>query len=222
MSTWCKICGVRDPDTALAVAAAGADAIGLNFCAQSSRAVEAGQAALITAALATHAPHVQRVGIFADADTAQVEGLIAACDLSLLQFHGREAPAFCERFDKPYVKVVSLPAMGSVAGQHETATEAAAAHQAAWGLLLDTVVDGQHGGTGRRFDLAAWPAELAEQGTRLILAGGLTPDNVAGAVAAVQPFGVDVASGVEAAGAAKGVKDMSKVQKFIEEAKRDR
>ena len=105
MSTWCKICGVRDTDTALAVAAAGADAIGLNFSPRSARRIDVDVAGPLTAALRDAAPDVARVGIFADATAEAVQQVLDVCDLTLLQFHGGETPAFCERFARPYVEL---------------------------------------------------------------------------------------------------------------------
>jgi len=125
-----------------------------------------------------------------------------------LQFHGDEPAAFCESFGLPYVKALRVQ-------KGSDFTAFAQEHEGAWALLLDAYVPGQPGGTGHSFDWQYWPRDTSR---RLILAGGLRPDNVAAAVAVLRPFGVDVAGGVE--DAAPGCKDLVKMRTFIQEMRR--
>ena len=132
---------------------------------------------------------------------------MAAVELDLLQFSGDESAAFCRSFGKPYLKTVK---MRSDTDFREFEVE----YADAWALLLDTYDADHAGGTGRAFDWALWPQHSDK---RLILAGGLEPDNVASAVAQLAPFGVDVASGVE--GKDKGRKNSERVRRFLQEAR---
>lgn len=191
------------------IAEAGVDAIGLNFYPPSPRKVSADLAAEISALVAATTPSIQRVGLFVDAEPASIREVLQTCALDMLQFHGDEPPDYCEQFGLPYIKVLRMRPGTDVRG-------AAQRYSGAWGLLLDAFVEGLPGGTGQRIDLGQWPFELAES-TRLVLAGGLNPDNVAAAVRAVAPFGVDAASGVE--GSEKGRKDLSAVNKFLTEVR---
>jgi phosphoribosylanthranilate isomerase len=150
---------------------------------------------------------VQRVGLFVDAPVADVVATLAEVDLDLLQFHGDESAQYCRQFDMPYIKVLGM-------GEGADFTHFAANYADAWALLLDTLDAQMKGGTGRQFDWTLWPEQSAN---RLILAGGLTPDNVTQSVRQLRPFGVDVAGGVE--NEKKGVKDHAKLQHFIENAK---
>ena len=150
-----------------------------------------------------------RVALFVDPEPAEVEAVLKTVEIDLLQFHGDESPDFCTAFDLPYMKAVRMQSGVDVAGL-------AAAHEAAWGLLLDAYVPAQHGGTGQTFDWSLWPRDLGEH--RLILAGGLDPSNVAAAVTALAPFGVDVAGGVE--DSVKGVKNAAKIAAFVEHARK--
>ena len=196
-----KICGVTTAKDALLAADAGADAVGLNFHPPSPRALDLPTARRIARALP---PFVAAVGVFVDPRAELVESVLEAVPLGCLQFHGDEAAGFCRSFGLPYIK-----AIGVAADFHFDAK--AEAYDDAHALLLDSGGDGARGGTGRTFDWGAWP-DGAEQ--RLILAGGLNPDNVGAAVAATRPYAVDVASGVE--GAVKGRKDPCRVRRFFE------
>lgn len=199
--TLVKICGITRLEDALAAAEAGADAIGLNFCPQSPRFVSAETAAAIVAALP---PTICRVGVFVDADRRQVEELAERLDLTALQFHGSELPGYCRGWKRKVIKALRLRDAESAA--------AARRYEVAF-VLADAYVEGRQGGTGQpvRRELLA-----GLDRARLILAGGLDPDNVAEAVRAVRPAGVDVASGVESA---PGIKDHERVRKFIAHAK---
>ncbi|SDR91421.1 phosphoribosylanthranilate isomerase [Halopseudomonas sabulinigri] len=201
-----KICGITRVEDALAAAQAGADAIGLVFYAPSPRAVAPEQAAEIVAALP---PFVTVVGLFVDADAYYVRDVLKQVPLDLLQFHGDEDAAYCEQFNRPYLKAVRVR-------EGQDLASVAAAWPDASGILLDSYKPGVPGGTGEVFDWALVPNERRWS---LVLAGGLTPANVAQAIAEVRPWAVDVSGGVEAA---KGIKDVEKINAFIQEVKRVR
>lgn len=204
MRTRVKICGITRPEDALAAAQLGADAIGLVFHAPSPRAVEVGQARAICDALP---PFVTRVGLFVDAPREVVAVTLAAVELDLLQFHGDESPADCEGHGRPWVKALRM--------KPELDVRAAVQRYAgASGILLDSYRAGQAGGTGTTFDWSRVPAGV---GVPLILAGGLTPDNVAAAIGQVHPWAVDVSGGVEVR---KGIKDRARMARFINEVAR--
>lgn len=197
-----KICGITRVEDALAAAAAGADAIGLVFYAKSPRAVSVTQARQIIAALP---PFVTTVGLFVDAGRDELRQILAQVPLDLLQFHGDERAEQCEGHGRPYIKALRVKAGDDVAAQ-------VARYPGAAGVLLDTFVEGVPGGTGLAFDWSLVPAGLSKP---VILAGGLTPENVAAAIARVRPYAVDVSGGVESA---KGIKDADKVRAFIRAA----
>jgi len=194
-----KICGITRLEDGLAAVAAGADAIGLVFYAPSPRAVSVEQAQAIVAGLP---PFVTTVGLFVDMPPRDIEAVLAAVPLDLLQFHGDESPAACEALGRPYIKALRVRAGDDVAALVD-------AYPGARAVLLDTFVDGVPGGTGQPFDWALVPANLSKP---VILAGGLTPGNVAAAIAQVRPYAVDVSGGVEAS---KGIKDAAKVENFV-------
>lgn len=205
---WCKICGITTMQDALALSAAGVDALGFNFYPSSARYLDAGNAVEICAKTKRTFPKVQRVGLFVDAPAEQVRQVLASVDLDMLQFHGDESPVYCEQFNMPYIKVLGV--------NEETDFPAFEADFAsAWALLLDTHDAHMKGGTGRRFDWTLWPTDST---SRLVLAGGLNAENVGAAVMQTHPFGVDVAGGVETEH--KGVKDHAKAKAFIANAKR--
>jgi len=199
-----KICGVTRPEDARAAARYGADAVGLVFYPPSPRALDLDTARAVCAALP---PFVTTVGLFLDAAAAEVRAVLERVPLDLLQFHGREDAAFCRGFGRPYIKTVG---MGGDADLHA----AARAFPDARGLLVDSHAPGAAGGTGETF---AWEILPDERDFALILAGGLTVENVADAVRRVRPEAVDVSSGVETA---PGVKDERRIREFIEEARR--
>ena len=199
MRTRSKICGITRPEDALSATRAGADAIGLVFYPKSPRAVTIEQAGAICAVLP---PFVTAVGLFVDADHFEVEDIINAVPLDLLQFHGEETPAQCEAFNKPYIKAIRMRDDVDLA-------EAARQYASARGLLVDTYNPAEAGGTGEVFDWDRVPDGLD---TPIILAGGLEPGNVAEAVKRVRPYAVDVSSGVEQS---KGIKDAGRIRAFI-------
>ncbi|MCR4347522.1 MAG: phosphoribosylanthranilate isomerase [Sulfuricaulis sp.] len=218
MRTRVKICGITRIEDAMAAAQAGADAIGFVFEPKSPRYVKPDQAAAIVRALP---PFVTVVGLFVNAAPDTVETVLKHVTLDLLQFHGNETPEQCRRYHRPYIKAIHMQADVNL---HDNARRYADAE----GLLLDTAVAHVDGGSGQAFDWSRVPSDL---GKPVILAGGLTPENVAEAVRTVRPFAVDVSSGVEVqadvqgrtnvagagrAGATKGIKDAQKISAFIE------
>ena len=203
-----KICGITRADDALAAVRAGADAIGLVFYAPSPRAVTVEQAAEICAVLP---PFVTTVGLFVDASEADVTAVLARVPLDLLQFHGDESPAYCRSFGTPWIKALAMRDGLDVAACAER-------YAGARGLLLDAWVPGVPGGTGEVFDWARIPDTLPMP---VVLAGGLTPDNVAQAIDQVRPWAVDVSGGVEARDASgnalRGIKSARAMNAFIQQ-----
>lgn len=200
MRTRVKICGItRRQDAELAVET-GADAIGLVFYEPSPRAVTIEQAAAISAQLP---PFVTIVGLFVNAPAEMVKQAIKQVPLSLLQFHGDESPEYCAQFSLPYIKAVRMQETTDLAEYATHFAEAAA-------LLLDSYQPGIPGGTGQTFD---W-SRITTVDKPLILAGGLTADNVAQAIRQVLPYAVDVSGGVEAS---KGLKSHNKISAFMRE-----
>jgi phosphoribosylanthranilate isomerase len=203
MSVKVKICGITNAPDALAAAEAGADALGLMFYEKSPRHISVREAAEIIRELP---PFIMKVGVFVDAPEDLVMRAIGDCGLNLLQFHGNETPEYCTQFGLMSMKAFRIRDAESLKQLAEYPTDA-------W--LLDAFVKDKLGGTGERFnwDLAI---EAKKLGRPIFLAGGLTPANVAEAVRKVQPYGVDVSSGVEAE---LGRKDHVKVREFIKAAK---
>lgn len=199
MNTRIKICGITRVEDALAAVRLGAHAIGLVFYAPSPRAVTPAQARSIIDALP---PFVTTVGLFVNADTQMVRETVAVAPVQLLQFHGDETPEFCSGFALPYLRAVRVRADTDL-------LQYAREFRAAKGLLLDAYVEGLRGGTGATFDWSLIPRQLP---LPVVLSGGLEPGNVEAAVRAVQPWAVDVSSGVESA---KGIKDAVKIEQFI-------
>jgi len=199
MRTRIKICGITRPEDAKAAARLGVDAIGLVFYAPSPRAVTVAQAQAVVVALP---PFVTVVGLFVDAQPEVVREVSAAVPLDLLQFHGDETPEYCTQFGRPWLKAIRMKdgvEVGAEAGRYCGAR----------GLLLDAYQAGVPGGSGERFEWSRAPHGLDMP---LILAGGLTPDNVAEAIVQVRPYAVDVSGGVEAA---KGIKDFEKMAALV-------
>lgn len=192
-----KICGITSVGDAELAVEAGTDAIGLIFWPGSKRAVDVGRAQAIAAMVP---PLVVTVGVFVDEVPDRVRTIADAVGLSAVQLHGHETPADWARFPRPVLKAMPVEAY---AGSPWQSTPA--------GILVDAHDPVTIGGTGRTVD---WEAARAIAATRrLVLAGGLTPDNVADAVRLVRPWGVDVASGVERS---PGVKDAGKVKAFVQ------
>jgi len=199
MRTRVKICGITRPEDGCAAAQAGADAIGLVFYAKSPRCVDLPQAQAVCRALP---PFVSVVALFVDAPREQVEQVLDALPVDVLQFHGNERAEQCTGFSRPYIKAIGMQ-------QDSDPLPVMAAHPAASGFLLDAWQPDTHGGGGVAFDWAQMPHSADKP---LILAGGLSPDNVSAAIAQTRPFAVDVSSGVELA---KGIKSVDRIEAFI-------
>jgi phosphoribosylanthranilate isomerase len=194
-----KICGITRPEDAKWAAELGADAIGIVFCEQSPRVVSVAQALRIMGAVP---PFVTRVGLFVDATEQIIRNILDRVPLDLLQFHGDESPQECTLYHRPYIKAVRMRDGVNFSKLSEE-------HHEASGILLDSFVEGRRGGTGQSFDWSLVPRNLPKA---LILAGGLTPDNVATAIASARPYAVDVSGGVESR---QGIKDPDKIRAFI-------
>ena len=199
-----KICGITNVEDALAAVEAGADALGFVFYPPSPRYVEPERVRAIVDRLP---PFVTTVGLFVDVSVQTINDIAARCGLDRLQLHGDESPEFCARVERPVIKAFRIKGANSLVRLPDYKVSA---------YLLDAYVEGAlPGGTGASF---AW--ELAAQAKPygpLILAGGLTPENVETAIRQVCPYGVDVSTGVERA---PGLKDHAKVRTFIARAKR--
>ena len=198
-----KICGITRIEDALAAAQAGADAIGFVFYAKSPRAVDVRQARAIIAELP---PFVTTVGLFVNASRCELNEILEVVPLDLLQFHGDETPQDCECYHRPWIKALRVR-------PGDDLEAACQLYAGARGILLDTYVAGVPGGTGEAFDWSLVPAHLSKP---IILAGGLSADNVGQAIAQVRPYAVDVSGGVEQA---KGIKDAAKIEAFMQAVK---
>ena len=199
MTTAVKICGITRTEDAMAAARSGAQAIGLVFYRPSPRYIEPDAAAEIVRALP---PFVTPVGLFVDAAADEVRMVASRAGVQLLQFHGSETPDFCTQFALPYLRAVRVrPGVDLL--------QYARDFHAAKALLLDAYVEGLHGGTGAPFDWSLIPRALP---LPIVLSGGLNCDNVGEAVRRIEPWAVDVSSGVESA---KGIKDAAKIAAFI-------
>jgi phosphoribosylanthranilate isomerase len=194
-----KVCGITRAQDAQAAVEAGVHALGFVFYPPSPRAVSPDVAARIMAAVP---PFVTTVALFVNPDPAWVNEVISRTNPDLLQFHGDEDEAFCSGFGKHWIKAIRMrPDL--------VLDKEIRKFSSARGILLDTYHPAQYGGTGHAFD---WSRVEQGLGKPLILAGGLTPDNVADAVRATRPWAVDVSGGVELE---KGVKDPTLIEAFI-------
>ena len=207
-----KICGITRVPDAVAAAKAGADAIGLIFWPGTPRVVTHAQARAIVAALP---PYVTVVGLFVDPTPGAVRAALDAVPLDLLQFHGSEPADLCRAFGRRYVKAIAVK-------EGVDLLESVSPYDDAAGLLFDAFRAGDlPGGTGRAFDWGRLTKDVRAHLARpMILSGGLDADNVAGAIAGLRPWGVDVSSGVEerdANGAPRrGRKDPARIRAFLE------
>ncbi len=197
-----KICGITSLDDALAAVDAGADALGFVFYGKSPRNLNPMQASAIIAKLP---PFVQTVGLFVNEEAEQANWTADFCGLDLVQLHGDEEPEYCQDIRRRVIKAFRVQSMESITPLRKYPVA---------GYLLDAWCPDCYGGTGKTFN---WDvAEAAREFGPVILAGGLTPDNVRQAVERVRPYAVDVSSGVESA---PGKKDHGKVREFIRRAK---
>ena len=197
-----KICGITNPEDALAAVKAGADALGFVFYGESPRYISPENAGPI---IATLPPFVTAVGLFVNEEPARINKITEQCGIDLVQLHGEESPEECNRINRRVIKAFRVKDFDSLDRMPDYKVSA---------CLLDAWSPAAHGGTGRTFN---WEiAAHAALSHRIILAGGLTPDNVASAIRAVRPYAVDVSSGVETA---PGKKDHEKLTQFIQIAR---
>ncbi|MGC8826076.1 MAG: phosphoribosylanthranilate isomerase [Anaerolineae bacterium] len=201
-----KICGLTNLEDARWAWQAGADLLGFIFVPASPRCISPAQAAAIIKALRREGCRALCVGVFADAPASDVEEIADHCKLDLVQLHGAEPPAYAQGLGRPIIRAHRV--RGPVPWEELLAYDA-------WAYLLDSFHPQSAGGTGQRWawdelDISAVPP------ARLIIAGGLTPDNVVDAVRRLRPWGVDVSSGVESR---PGQKDPVRVRDFILRAK---
>ena len=209
-----KICGLREPEHAVAAVAGGADLIGFIFARARRRVSPAQAAACIAAARAEQSDRdVTAVGVFVDAPAAEIRDVIRECGLDLVQLHGDEAPELLEDIPVPAIKVFRpLPGASTAKLLSELERFRRASRPPA-GFLIDGYAPGVSGGTSARADWGL-AAEVAAQRT-VFLGGGLDPENVGEAIRQVRPLGVDVSSGVEV----DGVKDPARIRAFIRAAR---
>lgn len=195
-----KICGIKTLKDALAAIDSGADYLGFNFYSKSVRFIEKSPCAEITSVLKREHPQIKLVGVFVNSSVDEIKDILQTCHLNLAQLHGDETPeTFAQLTPHAFRAFRGIPE--SNAGYERNEVPA---------MLIDAAVKGVYGGSGVTADWAT-AAELAKK-YPLLLAGGLTPENVADAVRQVQPWGVDVASGVESA---PGEKDAGKMSAFV-------
>lgn len=198
-----KVCGMTDQAEAEAIAALGVDALGFIFVQSSPRCVQVETVRAIAAALP---PLVTLVGVFMNEEAARVNDIVQACGLSMIQLHGDESPDYCRAMRRPVLKAFRV--------REDGLPDFEPYRQAVKGFLLDTYRPGMAGGTGAAFDWGVVP-RLRLPGP-LILAGGLTPDNVGDAIRTIHPFALDVNSGVESS---PGRKDLDKVRRVLSEVR---
>lgn len=196
-----KFCGFTRVKDAVFAAHLGADAIGLVFYKPSPRNVSVSTAQQIVAALP---PFISKIGLFVNATQAEVQHILSNIPLDCLQFHGDENEDFCRSFSLPYIKAIRMSSDIDVSQLIQRYTSAS-------GILLDAWHEKIVGGTGKTFDWARVPMNSP---IPIILAGGLTVDNVADAIQCVHPYAVDVSGGIESA---KGIKDQENMTTFINE-----
>jgi phosphoribosylanthranilate isomerase len=193
-----KICGITRAEDAQAAVEYGASAVGFVFWPDSPRYVEPDRARAIIAALPST---VAAVGVFVNQPASHVNGVVSLVRLAAVQLHGDETPAFAAEMTRPVIKAVPVDVDAPAVAEWPESVM----------LLADAKDPARHGGTGLRADWRA--AALVARGRRLLLAGGLTPENVAEAIAQVRPFGIDVSSGVERR---PGVKDHGRLKALFD------
>jgi len=199
-----KFCGITRAEDAAAAVSLGADALGFVFYAPSPRCIDEARAAAIVRGLP---PFLCKVGLFVNADAHEVERICRTVGLDVVQYHGDETPDACARSPRPWIKAIRVHAELDIAQECARYADASA-----W--LFDTYDDKLYGGSGKAFDWQLLPPHSRRP---IILAGGLTPDNVGHAIRTTAPYAVDVSGGIEAA---KGIKDYDKMRKFIAEVER--
>jgi phosphoribosylanthranilate isomerase len=200
-----KICGITNPEDALAAIKYGADALGFVFYSESPRSITPDKAKEIISLLP---PFITTVGVFVDEKVSDIEKTVQHTGIDIVQLHGSEPPEYCKDISsKRVIKAIRIKELTDLEPLK---------HYRASAFLLDTYTPDSIGGTGLVFN---WEIAIeAKRFGRIILAGGLTPENIEDAVKMVQPYGIDVASGVE--GSEKGKKDHNKLRLFIERARK--
>jgi phosphoribosylanthranilate isomerase len=201
-----KLCGIKTINHALAALESGADMLGFNFYPKSPRYIDVGRCRDIMAVLRKYG-HITYVGVFVNASVAEIRATMETCALSLAQLHGDETSEM--------VQSLHGKAFKAFRGVTDIEADKRMIANSAPAFLVDASVEGAYGGTGVKADWSA-AAELAKE-YQILLAGGLTPENVVEAVQQVRPWGVDVASGVEAS---PGSKDASKMKAFVQAVRR--
>jgi len=194
-----KICGITNIEDALNASLLGADALGFVFVGKSPRYITPLNTSIIIDALP---PFISKVGLFVNPSKEEVEDAIRVAKFDLLQFHGDENEEFCNQFNLPYIKAISVKSEVNLV-EYETNYNSASA------LLLDTYSEKARGGTGTTFD---WNLIPAEESKPLIIAGGLNNENITDLLRHTTPYAVDVSGGVEVL---KGKKDYKKMKNFI-------
>lgn len=201
-----KICGITNIEDALIAVAAGADALGFILYRKSPRFVDP---TIVRQIVAQLPPFVAPIGVFVNEESKVVRDLMDTCGLALAQLHGEETATYCRELGRPVLKALRLKDRSTFLAMAEFQGRAGVR-----GFVLDAHSDQAYGGTGQVVD---WDlAREAAQAATVVLAGGLTPENVGQALRAVQPYGVDVSSGVEVA---PGKKDPEKVRAFLRAVK---
>lgn len=202
-NTLVKICGLTNLEDTLAAIDLGADFLGFNFYPQSPRYLSYEKAKKIFEEIP---PNIFKVGVFVNEQYENIIDIAQLLELDYLQFHGDESPEFCNQMGHPWWKAIRL--------ENESDIEKISQYESEW-VLIDAHVQGQYGGTGQKPD---W--ELVKRvknlGKKIFLAGGLNPENIQLAIATVQPYAVDVASGVESK---PGKKDLKKMEDFVSKTK---
>jgi len=201
LRTRTKICGITRLEDANASVRAGCDALGFVFYKESPRYIALDAFKVIVKELP---PFVTKTGLFVNADPAEIKEAIQSGLVNVLQFHGDETPDFCRQFNFPYIKAVAVSSSVDLIQYAKDFHDAEA-------LLLDAYHEHLKGGTGQTFDWNLIPQSLSKP---IVLAGGLTVDNVKEAIKKVKPYAVDVSGGVEES---KGIKNSLKIQAFIKE-----
>lgn len=203
LRTRVKMCGITNTGDAIAAVNAGADALGLVFYPPSPRNLDIDQARFISSKIPAF---VTRVALFVNPEKQFVEDVILRAEIDCLQFHGDESAEFCEQFKKPYIKAIRMRADTDLKQLCQT-------YSTSQGLLLDTYKKGVPGGTGESFNWDLLKPYQGKLSKPIILAGGLTSENVAEAIDSVAPWAVDVSGGIETT---PGKKDEQRIQSFIE------
>ena len=204
MQTRIKFCGMTTQQDVQYAVDLAIDALGFVFVKESSRMLTIEQAEKLVNKIP---PFIVKVGLFMNTEAAYIQDVLNTVRLNLLQFHGNENEDFCKQFSLPYLKAVPM-------GTTASASDFCLNFPSAAGFVLDSHAMGQMGGSGKTFKWSNIPKNLEKP---IILAGGLTPNNVAEAVRVVRPYAVDVSSGIETS---KGIKDLAKMEHFIKEVRR--